>query len=660
MSYYQDHQQQFIAWNEFVNYDEVVPTVRWVIANSWKRCHARTNPYQTKSLERLSVDNFLSAQVNAFDLLSVSRPVMEDVYQYIGQTETVVALVNSAGYILDMLGDLDMMNMLEDFDLVPGTSLSESQMGTNAFGTSLIEGVPLSVVGPEHFLARYHNLAASAAPIFNPNGRPLGAFGLITLAEKYQAHTLGLAVAGARAIEGQRQSDQLLAEQNNQLTQIKTILATNSDGIVVLDAGRVLIHMNPSAENVLGIAARSMLGRPISEFVRYPDFLTRAVIEFEELTDVEINLDVQGRPITAIISLRYVLSNDDLQWIVCTLRQEKDVRRLVQRQVGAFASLKLEDIPGESEQMQRVRQIAQTAAQTKASILIRGEVGTGKNPIARAIHYMSPNRDGPFMIFSASSIPSELAVAELLGVEEGASSSLPGGRPSKFELANHGTLYFQDVDALPLEAQGILLNLIDLGIAQRLGSKRSIPVDVRVVASTSVDIEHLITQGNFRSDLYYRFRAFEIVMPPLRERMHDMPELLARIIERLSGQLQSQLALDPGVIEVLNRYDWPGNIRELEAVLGRAVVQAGFSGVIKPVHLPNYIQYPEKCSEDELAKRDIRPIDELESEAILRAAEACRGNASEMARLLGVGRTTLWRRMKAIGVSLDDFRKNQG
>lgn len=658
MDYYQDYRQQYIAWNEFVNYDQVIPTVRRVIANSWKRCHARTNPYQTKSLERLSVDNFLSTQVNAFELLSVSRPVMEDIFQYIGNTGTVVVLVNSAGYILDLLGDLDMMNLMEEFDLVPGALLSESQMGTNAFGTSLIEGVPVSVVGPENYLARYHNLAESAAPIFNPNGRPLGAFGLITLAEKFQAHTLGLAVAGAKAIEGQRQSDQLLAEQNSQLTKIKTILATNSDGIVVLDAERTLIEVNPSAENVLGTSAKSMLGRSISEFVRYPDFLTRAVNEFEPLTDVEINLDVQGRMITAIISMRYVMSNDKLQWIVCTLRQEKDVRRLVQRQVGAFTSLKLEDIPGESEKMQRVRKIAQTAAQTKASILIRGDVGTGKNPIARAIHNMSPSRDGPFMIFSASSIPSELAVTELLGVEEGASSTLPGGRPSKFELANHGTLYFQDVDALPLEAQGVLLNLIDLGIAQRLGSKRSIPVDVRVIASTSVDIEQLISQGNFRSDLYYRFRAFEIVMPPLRERTEDMPELLDRIIERLSGQLQSKLALDPGVVEVLARYDWPGNIRELEAVLGRAVVQAGFSGVIKPIHLPNYIQYPQNYSEDELAKSNIRPIDELESEAILEAAEVCQGNASEMARLLGVGRTTLWRRLKSIGVSLDDYRNN--
>jgi transcriptional regulator with PAS, ATPase and Fis domain len=235
--------------------------------------------------------------------------------------------------------------------------------------------------------------------------------------------------------------------------------------------------------------------------------------------------------------------------------------------------------------MQRVRRFVAAAAYVKTSILIRGEVGTGKNPIASAIHNQSLRREGPFMIFACSSVPSELVVSELSGVEKGASSSIPGGRPSKFELANHGTLYFQDVDALPLQAQGMLLNLIDLGIIQRLGSQRPIPVDVRIIASTSADIEKQISQGNFRSDLFYRLSAFEITTPPLRNRLEDLPVLVDHIIRRLSGQFDHQIEVDPGVIEVLRNYPWPGNIRELEAVLGRAAMQAGFSGVIAPKNL---------------------------------------------------------------------------
>ena len=644
------------AWNAFIDRGELLPTIDWNVANSWKRCRGRLNPHRDEPLKRLSSEHLLSSQVARFELLSVARPIMEDVYQFVERSDSAVVLTNRAGYILDMLGDTEMLELLEHFGILSGTSLSESEMGTNAFGTSLFEGIPVRVVGAEHFLSRFHELAEAAAPIFNLKGRTLGALGVFTPAHRHHAHSLGLAVAGARAIEGLRQSDHLLAEQNSQLTQIKTILATNSDGIVVWDAKQVLMQINPAAEEILGIPARVMLGRHIYEFISYPEFLRQAVEEREPVSDAEVNLTIDGRPISCILSMRYVHQDDQLQWVVCTVRQEKDVRRLVHSQVGAFAALKLEDIPGDSREMQRVRRFVAAAAYVKTSILIRGEVGTGKNPIASAIHNQSLRREGPFMIFACSSVPSELVVSELSGVEKGASSSIPGGRPSKFELVNHGTLYFQDVDALPLQAQGMLLNLIDLGIIQRLGSQRPIPVDVRIIASTSADIEKQISQGNFRSDLFYRLSAFEITTPPLRNRLEDLPVLVDHIIRRLSGQFDHQIEIDPGVIEVLRNYPWPGNIRELEAVLGRAAMQAGFSGVIAPKNLPDYVHYPSKYPDGTISRHSIPSLDELEREAILNAAELCHGNASEMARLLGVGRTTVWRRLKTFGVSLDEFR----
>ncbi len=651
-----DLEYQLLAWSEFIEHQNLFPLVNLVVANSWKRCSGRQNPYKNEPPKRLSTGHFLSSKVAAFDLLSVARPVLEDIYQFIEKSESAVVLVNSAGYILDMLGDHVILDILKEYDIFPGTSLSESEVGTNAFGTSLIEGVPVSIVGAEHYQARYHELAEAAAPIFNPFGKPLGAFGIISPIHQYHPHTLGLAVAGARAVEGQSQSDQLLVEQNSQLTQIKTILATISDGIAVLDADRNLIHINPVAEKVLGIPAHVMLGRSIREFLLYPEFIRHAIDERKPLTDSEITFIAGDRSINCIVSIRYVQSQDDLLWIVCTLREETDVRKLVHSQVGAFASLTLDDLPGESDEIHRVHQYAKAAAISKTSTMIRGEAGTGKNPLARAIHNMSDHRDGPFMIFPSSSYPGELAVVELLGVEEGASSAVPGGRPSKFELANHGTLYFQDVHTLPLEAQGILLNVIDLGIAQRFGSKRSVPVDVRIIASTSANLEQLISQGSFRSSLYYRFRANEIMMPPLRERIADMPVLVDRIVERLSRQLKNFIVIDPEVIELLSGYDWPGNVRELEAVIGRAAMQGGYSGIITPGNLPDYILHAGELSEIDGAKGQIRPFDDLEREAILHAAEICEGNASEMARLLEVGRTTLWRRLKKLDISLDEYR----
>jgi transcriptional activator for dhaKLM operon len=461
---------------------------------------------------------------------------------------------------------------------------------------------------------------------------------------------------GARAIEGQRQSDQLLAEQNSRLAQLNVILAANSDGVMVWNSEGILMHINPAAARIFGLLEQASRGRQISELISYPAFVRDAIEKGTPFTDVEANLEVDGRSISCVLSLRYVLDDDKRQWVIAIVRQEKDVRRLVQSQVGTHASLTLADIIGESRQIRHVRRFIKSAADAQASVFIRGETGTGKIPVASAIHNASSRRDGPFMIFACAAVPSELAANELLGFDKGLFNNSPGGRPSKFELVHGGTLYFQDVDALPLEAQGTLLNVIDLGIVQRLGSNRPIAVDVRIIASSSANMEELIAKGNFRPDLFYRLSSFEIMMPPLRERLDDLPLLVDRIVMRLSRQLHSSLKVDQGVIDVLRRYSWPGNVRELEAVLGHAAVQAGFSSVIEPAQLPDYIRHPKALPANGASSFKVHSLDELEREVILNAVGLCNGNVSEVARLLGIGRTTAWRRLKTYGISPDDFR----
>jgi transcriptional activator for dhaKLM operon len=402
-----------------------------------------------------------------------------------------------------------------------------------------------------------------------------------------------------------------------------------------------------------------MVGGRIGDFLAFPEFIKEALQKHEPLTDVEAKIRSGQRSINCVMSLRFVKNTRGLQWVIVTLRQEKDVRQLVQRQVGAQAFLTLEDIPGDSSAIKRVRRMVQTAAAAQASILIRGESGTGKNVLASAIHNESPRRDGPFLILACSSIPNELISRELLGYDEGLSNKRPGGRPGKFELAQGGTLFFQDVDALPLEAQGILLNVIELGIVQRLGSDRPIALDVRVIAATSANMERLVAQGSFRADLYYRLGAFEITIPALRERQKDLPLLVDKILKRLSQQVKRPIEVAPGVSDLLKNYAWPGNVRELEAILGRALIQAGASDVIGPLHLPKFIRNPINYSVMESGSLAVRSLNEIEREAILQSAQICRGNVTEMARILGVGRTTVWRKLKEFDIAVEDFRPKQ-
>jgi transcriptional regulator of acetoin/glycerol metabolism len=651
-------EQLRIAWQEYVQHSVILPYVNHQVADSWQRCRLRLNPFQHQHINPLSADNLLATQVASFNLISVARPVLEDIYQYIEHSNTAIILTNGAGYILDVLGDINMMKTAEQFGFTTGAITAESQSGTNAFALAITERIPIRVRGGEHFLQQFHELAGVASPIFDVSGRPMGTLGLLNLANQQHPHSLGLTIAGARAIEGQHQTDLLLGEQNSQLAGLNAILAAISDGILVWNAEGILLHINTAATKIFDMPSKVLVGRQINEFINFPLFIQEALHRKEPLTDVEANLTIDQRTVSCVLSLRFVINNNDLQSTIVTLRQEKDVRQLVQRQVGAQALTTMEDITGDSPEIRRMIRQAKTAAEARASILLRGESGTGKNVLASAIHNESSRRDGPFLIFACSTVPNELVVSELLGFDEGMTRKRPGGRPSKFELANGGTIFFQDVDALPLEAQAILLNVLDLGIVQRLGSDRPIPVDVRVIAapSANANVEKLISQGNFRADLYYRLSSFEINIPPLRSRPRDIPLLVDKILVRLSRQLNRPLSLAPGMIEVLKKYPWPGNIRELEAVLGRAAVHAGVSEIIGPMHLPDFVHHPIRLNIDSQDYTAIHSLSEIERQALLQTARLCNGNVSQMAKVLEIGRTTVWRKLKEFGISPEDFR----
>jgi DNA-binding NtrC family response regulator len=285
--------------------------------------------------------------------------------------------------------------------------------------------------------------------------------------------------------------------------------------------------------------------------------------------------------------------------------------------------------------------------------LIHGEPGTGKNVLASAIHNLSPNREGPYVIFACGSIPNELILTELLGFDQAFGSKPVGNRPSKFELAEGGTLFFQDVDLLPLEAQVILLNVLEMGVVQRLGSNRTIAVDCRIIASTSADPKTLLTQKNFRSDLYFRLSVFSITIPPLRERPQDIPEIVSRFINRFSYRIGFKVTLGSGVMEVLKRYSWPGNVREIEALIGKTAMQVGQDGVIQINDLPSSILMESPTTFQEEGDFQVNTLEELEKQTILQTVKLCHGNVSRVAEILGISRTTLWRKLKTYQIDLE-------
>ncbi len=645
------------AWEAFMHQGQELPSLSPRILKSWKRCRAYLNPLQKINPNRLSEQYLLASQVSSFDLISVAHPVMEEIYENIEHRGVSVILVNSAGYVLDNLCDDAGQELLHSLGIANGVCLTENQLGTNAFGLALIERSPAYVVGGEHYLQDLHHIADVAAPAFDWNGAPLGALGILTPLDTYHRHNYALAVLAARSIKSQRQSDLVLNQMRADSDGLRSVLAGLHEAVLIWNAQRNLSYANPAAERLFGRSDSAWLGAAFQEVANWPRSLRRSVERKEELVKAQVTIKLGERFIPCTATLQFISRQREVEWMVLILQPGgEEARETFPVKPGKPASRSI-DLVVESPAMRRVwRQVTQAAA-AKASVLVQGEPGVGKSALIQALYEAGPQRDGPFVIFPCSTIPDNLMLEELLGFDEGVSSKRLDGKPSKFEQAAGGALYFQDIEHLTLPAQGALLNYLNYNLIQRLGGDRPVHVETRILASSAAHLERLVAEKRFRAELFYRLSSFKIVVPALRDRQPDLPVLVERYLEKLSTENKRAYRLAPGVMEVLLQYPWPGNIRELEAVLESASNQVSASGIIRLAHLPERLRSPEAFFQDGEDGFDLRPLPELEEAALVQAARMYQGNMTRMAEALQIGRTTVWRKLKKFSISLEDFRE---
>ncbi|MFN8652011.1 MAG: sigma-54 dependent transcriptional regulator [Gemmatimonadales bacterium] len=321
-----------------------------------------------------------------------------------------------------------------------------------------------------------------------------------------------------------------------------------------------------------------------------------------------------------------------------------------------------DEMVGESAPLKQVRQLIGQVAPTDARVLITGESGTGKELVASAIHRASRRAKEPFVTVNCAAIPRELVESEMFGHERGAFTGATERRLGRFELADKGTLFLDEIGDLNLEAQAKLLRTLETGVLQRLGAEQPTKVDVRVVAATNRRLDQAVTQGGFREDLFFRLNIFPIQLPPLRERLEDLPLLVAHLAHRARPRQPQRYADD--AMAALRQYPWPGNIRELAnlverlAILGSETITrddvammlpgAGARGV--PAPAPRTDALPRASANDpSLALTEL--LDRYERDLISDALTRAEGNVAEAARVLQTDRANLYRRMKRLGLA---------
>ena len=308
--------------------------------------------------------------------------------------------------------------------------------------------------------------------------------------------------------------------------------------------------------------------------------------------------------------------------------------------------LALPDIIGDSDSLRYVMSQIEQVASTDATVLLSGETGTGKELLARAIHRISARRDRPFVVVNCAAMPAPLIESELFGRERGAFTGAHATQAGRFELANRGTLFLDEIGELPLELQPKLLRVLQNGQLERLGSPRTIDVDVRIVAATNRDLHEEVRQGRFRRDLFYRLNVFPLTVPSLRDRREDIPLLVRYLVDRHARALRKPIEDVPsGVMAAFESYDWPGNIRELENVVQRAIILSrGGTLDLKDAWLPRT---------SEPISSGCTALVDVERRHIVQVLESCRWRiegAGGAAQILAMKASTLRSRMLKLGI----------
>ncbi len=341
--------------------------------------------------------------------------------------------------------------------------------------------------------------------------------------------------------------------------------------------------------------------------------------------------------------------------IVLTVKKAAERMRLLKENIRLqdelFGKFKMDGIIGGSKRMKEVVEIAKKVSPTAVTVLIQGESGTGKELIARAIHYNSNRRTAPFTATNCAAIPDTLIESELFGYEPGAFTGATHRKIGLFEFSNNGTLFLDEIGDLPLLTQTKILRVLQDKEIRRLGGKDSVKVDVRIIAATNKDIEKEVAQGRFREDLYYRLKVVTIELPPLRERKEDIESLATFFIEKYNKEFGKPVkGVSEGAKKALMDYHWPGNIRQLEFVIERAVLMSD-TDMISVNDIKSELRLPQGKSivGIEIPDEGIS-FEELEKELIRQALLKSNNVAAKAARLLGMSYKTFWYRLEKFGI----------
>ncbi len=670
MFYTEAYNEKIIdAWekqvkNETYNHSFIRPEIfdSWVRSNEFlvDPYHMKKNILPPHALEEKKEENK--------ELINTVKPYMNNIYNIVKGSGFYIMLTDKDGYILYIVGDLDIIEWGEKNTLlVEGANRSERYAGTNAIGTSIALKRSIQVWRGEHYVQAHQDYSCSGAPILDENKNVIGCLNLTGKWSEVHPHTLGLVTSAVDSIEKElriktanRQIKEISAQRNSIIEAVPT-------GLILLNNNDTVVQINKAALNILKMDRENLMLKNIHEKLLFESkkHHTNFFSEENEFYNKEVDIyysGIKSIPIRIDASMIFVNNPDGTRFgTLLRLRVTEELHKLVNKISGFNSKFTFESIIGQDVSIKDTIELSKKAAKTDANILIQGESGTGKELFAQSIHNESEFRNGPFVAVNCGAIPNNLIESELFGYEKGAfTGANKDGNPGKFELADNGTIFLDEIGDMPLNVQAILLRVLQNKEIIRIGGKYPKRINVRIISATNRNLYCMIKDSTFREDLFYRLNIIGIQLPSLRDRNKDIYMLADYFLQKMNNNLDSNFVFSNDALDYIKNYDWPGNIRELEGAIQRAVTVAG-DDLITKEHFVNRIGRNDlnlSNKEDKsIGDENSIPYEGAnEEETIINAIKTTSGNMIKTARILGMSRRTLYRRIDKYNINPEDYR----
>ena len=644
-------------WETFVTTGAVdAGSVRPEILASWRRSRDAGIDPERQIEAFATAEELADIRLRRRALIEIAVPVMRRLNDFIQGSGSVLTLTDEQGVALESLADTESGN--PQLTPIPaGYKTSETVVGTNGMGTCLFENRPLQIWAVEHYLRANHAWNCSAAPIHDSAGCVIGCLNLSCISEHVHQHTLGMISAAASAIEEQLKVAEALAVKTRLLDEQAAIFELIGDGMMVIDAHAIITAMNAQARMLLQTGKQEYIGRPIAELILDGADFPKIIRQGKNIYDREASLTLRSGVAHCIMSTAVI---EHERGLVITFKENKRMHALVNRVTGSKAVFTFDDILGASHLIQEALRLAKIAANSASTALILGESGTGKELFAQAIHHAGSRRHAPFVVVNCGALPRNLVQSELFGYEGGAfTGAKQQGNPGKFELADGGTIFLDEIGEMPLDAQTSLLRVLQNKEIVRVGGKHPKQIRVRVIAATNKNLEDAVADNSFRLDLFFRLNVLTVHVPSLRERKEDIRLLADNFTRKFAQTLQKTVTgISESAYQCFDVYSWPGNVRELENVIERAVNICKTNRITLddlPQSLIGHISSQRGMAQADLPDRSLKA---QERALIAQTLEATGGNIRETAARLHIARSSLYEKLKKYAIPFQQYRNS--